>query len=108
MDQIRWPARFHLVPTCPKSRNQSRFWKFFPRKNQRDISALISQRHSIGKGSLPCHPSDIHTSLGIDPCAAHVKWFMTKRLHHCVEFAFGSCPRAICNEADDSWQFWIS
>jgi hypothetical protein len=33
---------------------------------------------------------------------------VTKRLHHWEKFAFGSRPRAICNQANDSWQFWIS
>src|SRR6267142_7164896 len=96
MNQIRRTLRFALVSPFFESLRGARFSVLLARKNQNDITPLISQRHPVGERILTSGPANVHTEPFIAPFAAHVKGLVTHCPEHRLELCFRPLARLPC------------
>src|ERR1700730_5104140 len=73
-----------------------------PRKDENDILAFVTERHSIGEGILPRNPPDVDSQGLIHPRSRVVERLMAHALNHACQLLLRTFGRHTCDKTDDS------
>src|SRR6202048_2061399 len=102
MDEIGGSVYIECMTPLLEAASCSGLRVLLPRKDENDIPAFVTERHSIGKGILPRNPSNVDSQGLIRPRSRAVERLVAYALNHACQLLLRTFGRHTCDKTDDS------